>query len=124
MADKTLPLIQEARLGRAPPKATLRFTIPRNGGYTVEATLFQGTKPVASWESREILGKTTDEELLPTGIYTLLVDVVFTKTDQSDVTLEFSSHFGDQQLRRELTRFKGVKGDIGRTLAMLRIEKP
>src|SRR5262245_46874498 len=124
MADTdATPPMAEARLGSGPPGTILRFTIPKNGGYVVEATLLQGVKPVASWESIEILGKTTNVELIPVANYTLMIDVVFTKPDASEVTLEFSSHNGDQLIRRAKTQFSGKKPQIGRSLTAIRVEK-
>lgn len=124
MPESVLPIIREARLGKAPPNSTIRFTIPKNGGYLVEATMSLGTKTVAAWQSTEILGKTTEELLLPAGLYTLQVDVIFNKQEVADVTLEFSIHSGGKQLNRDTTRFTGKNPDIGRAFAMVRIKKP
>ena len=124
MPDPVLPIIRESRLGGAPPGATLRFTIPKNGGYTVEATLFLESKVVAAWESIEILGKTTEEVLIPKGLYTLQIDIVFTKTASSSVQLVFMTLDEDVQLRRRTLTFTGNTPEIGRALAILRVETP
>lgn len=122
MPEKILPIIRLAQLGQAPAKSVLRFKIPKNGGYVVEATLFLGTKVVAAWQSVEILGKTTEEKLIPKGVYSLQVEVIFTKPEASDVTLTFSMHSDGQELSRDTTRFTGKKPDQGRAIAMVRIK--
>ncbi len=122
MSETIFPDIREVRLGSAPPGSILRFVIPRNGGYTVEATLFQGTRPVAVWEASEILGKTTDQELIPKALYTLQIDVVFTKNVQAEVKLEFSTHAEGVQLKRRTITVSGKRPDITRVLAMVGVE--
>lgn len=122
MSETIFPDIREVRLGSAPPGSILRFVIPRNGGYTVEATLFQGTRPVAVWEASEILGKTTDQELIPKALYTLQIDVVFTKNVQGEVKLEFSTHAEGIQLKRRTITISGKRPEITRVLAMVGVE--
>jgi hypothetical protein len=127
MADTDAsPPLAEARLGVAPPNSILRFTIPRNGGYVTEAVLLQGTKVAASWESIEILGKTTDVVLTPTANYTLMIDVTFTRAEKSEVILEFSSHKSKDAppLRKATTGFSGKKPQIGRSFTFIRIARP
>ena len=79
---------------------------------------------VAAWESIEILGKTTEEVLIPKGLYTLQIDVVFTKTASSSVQLVFVTLDDDVQLKRRTLTFTGVTPEIGRALAILRVETP
>ena len=119
-----LPIIREARLGSAPPRATLRFFIPKNGGSTVDARLSLESDTVASWKSSEILGKTTEEELLPKGLYSLEVNVAFTKSQQAQVDLEFSTLFRGNPIRRRVVSLSGTKDDLARVFAILRIEIP
>jgi hypothetical protein len=123
--DADVPPVDECFLDTAPPNTTLRFTIPKTGGYVADATLFQGTKMVASWESIEILGKTTEEELIPTGLYTLMINVTFTKPEKATVTMEFSTHDEDgAELDKDTTRLSGKKPVIGRSMTTLMIAKP
>jgi hypothetical protein len=124
MPETIFPVIKETRLGSAPPEAVLRFVIPKNGGYTVEATLFLESRVVSMWASSEILGKTTDQALIPQGLYTLQIDIVFTKNEEAEVKLEFSTRFDDVQLQRRTLTFKGKRPEIARALALVRIEKP
>ncbi|HKE93885.1 MAG TPA: hypothetical protein VKB34_06245, partial [Povalibacter sp.] len=55
----------EADLGNAASGATLAFSIPAAKGFSADAALDQEMKRVAAWESIEISGMTTEENLVP-----------------------------------------------------------
>lgn len=122
MPETVFPIVKEARLGSCRPGSTLEFAVPDNGGYLSEATLFQGTKVVGAWESVELLGMTIGETLTPPAIYTLQLDLVFTKQQIVEVKLRFRRlSEGVPPLQRTVT-FAGKKPELARALVFIRVE--
>ena len=116
--------LREARLGAAPPGSTLAFTLNKDKGFSVNALLECNMRVVATWESIEIAGVTTQEVLLPTGVYTLQVSIAYRGAEPADVELECSLIDDGITLKSKQLQFSGKKPDIGRAIVLLRIERP
>ena len=99
------------------------FTVADGKGFSANALLECDMKLVASWESIEIVGTTVQEPLIPTGLYTLQISIAYRSTTPVDVTVDCSIVSDGVALKSKRLTFSGKKPDIGRAIAVVRIQK-
>jgi hypothetical protein len=113
--------LKEADLGDAPSGATLAFSVSAAQGFSADAALDCETKRVASWESVEIAGKTTEEDLVPNGLYTLQVSLAFRSKETVTANLQFAITANGKELNRKSLSFDGQNKDVGRAVVFVNI---
>ena len=114
--------LDRIHLGVAPPGSVLRFQVHQDVGFIARAALDCDLKTVASWEWVELQdSQIIDEILIPSGTYTLQVDVVFISPPPPlvEVAIGFSVTRGDQADPSPLQflTLEGARPDMGRVLA-------
>jgi hypothetical protein len=104
-------------LGNGPPGSFIKFRMQNVSGYEAHAILLRDTTTIATWESKELVGKQIAEPLVARGLHTLQVTCVFTTIKPTNVNVTF-------QLNNGLVTtvvLSGKKPDVSRAVATARI---
>lgn len=117
MANEVKLHLDNTHLGSGSSGSKLSFKVKTGSGFVVNAMLDCDMKVVATWESVEIIGKTASEALVPKGMYTLQLSVVYTTAKESEFIVDFTFDTKKGPMKDTLT-LTGKRPDIGRALAV------
>jgi hypothetical protein len=99
----------------------LAVRIPTAEGFVAQALLQceSHPHPVASWQSVEIVGRSTEEILEVPGRYALHVTLIYTTAQPVRVTLSFRLALGSSTT--QMLELTGKLGDVQRAVAFVHI---
>lgn len=109
--------LREAHLGSRTLGACLAVRIPPADGFIAQALLEceAHQHPVASWQSPEIVGRSTEEILEIPGRYALHVTIIFTAAAPVRVALSFRLALGSSTT--QVVELTGKLGDVQHAIA-------
>jgi hypothetical protein len=113
--------LREAHLGSRTPGSCLAVRIPPTAGFIAQALLQceSHPHPVASWQSEEIIGRTTEEILEVPGRYALHVTIIYTTLELVRVALSFRLASGSSTT--QVIELTGKLGEVQRAVAFAHI---
>jgi hypothetical protein len=117
------PQLREAYLGSRTPGSCLAVRIPPAEGFVAQALLECEAHPypVASWQSDEIVGRSTEEILEVPGRYALHVTIIYTSATPVRVALSFRLASGSSTT--QMLELTGKLGEVQRAIAFVNIQQ-
>lgn len=116
------PQLREAHLGSRMPGSCLAVRIPPAVGFVAQALLEceSHPHPVASCQSEEIVGRSTEEILEVPGRYALHVTIIYTTAEPVRVSLSFRLALGSSTT--QVIELTGKRGDVQRAIAFATVQ--